>query len=251
MTCVAVGGMAVGCFSTLDDVTTVDAARCRNRHRCPPGRMGDHVVDRRPGESHTSGVCVIHGSHGCRARYGVWSVATDSLAASTQHAGGEMGNRRTRNVGNSGGLHTPPAGHACCNASVRRLDADHERPQQLKAGTPSYLSTQRSISWLSVSSAAVTYTAAYNMNVLAQTSIWVYTVTVPVGFWLLLRGLRTARYSGPGVVPAPVPPVRTYHPALTRACSHYSATKSRDTVEGVTCRSPSIRITTPSGSLNL
>ena len=78
--------------------------------------------------------------------------------------------------------------------------------KQLEAGTPSYLSTQRSVSWRSVSSAAVTYTVAYNMNVLAQTSICAYVVTVPVGHWLLLRGLRTVQTLGPRRGPNIHPP---------------------------------------------
>lgn len=82
----------------------------------------------------------------------------------------------------------------------------------LEPETPSYLSTPKVpatrllvFGASAVSFAAVTYTVAYNMNVVAQTSIWVYVVTVPVGCWLLLRGLRAAHHSVPGAARTPIP----------------------------------------------
>lgn len=82
----------------------------------------------------------------------------------------------------------------------------------LEPKTPSYLSTPRGsatrllvFGFCLASSAAITYTTAYNADLSIQTSIWVYVVTVPVSFWLLLRGLRAAKYSVPGAAPVPVP----------------------------------------------
>lgn len=215
-----------------------------------PGRSPGRPTTRR--EPHRRRLRSTSQLRGCRARYRVWSLATDSLAAPTQSAGGEVGNRRTRDVGNSDGFHTPPAGRACCSAFVRRLDADRERPQTTRSRNAELpVNPEIRLVALGIIRSRHLHRCVQHERAGTDLDLRLCRNRPCRPLAAVARSSDGTNTRSPTRPEHPSPQPRRDHSVPTRSRSQYSAASSRDTVEGVTCRSPSIRITTSSGSLNL